>query len=70
MEIRFANNDLNRMYTEAPFVGGFSVDVVRAFRRCVQFIVAATDERDLYAVKSRHFEKLKGNRSVISTRCD
>ena len=37
--------------------------VVRAFRKRVQFIRAATDEREFYAMKSLHFEKLKGDRS-------
>lgn len=29
----------------------------------MQVLVAARDERDLYALKSLHFEKLKGGRS-------
>ena len=36
--------------------------IVRAFRKRMQQIRAAADERDFYSLKSLHFEKLKGNR--------
>lgn len=36
--------------------------VVRGFRKVMQAIRAAADERDLYALKGLRFEKLKGNR--------
>jgi proteic killer suppression protein len=36
--------------------------VEKAFRKRVQAIAAATDERDLYVMKSHRFEKLKGDR--------
>jgi len=38
-------------------------DIVKAFRKVVQVIRNAMDERDLYAMKSLHYEKLKGQRS-------
>ena len=37
--------------------------VVRSFRKKLQFIRAATDEREFYAMKSLHFEKLQGKRA-------
>lgn len=41
----------------------FSEAVIKAFRKRMQTIRAAMDERDFYALKSLHFEKLKGDRS-------
>ena len=63
MEVRFRNRDLDRLETEEAFTGGFSDAIVGAFRRRLQFIRAAADERDFSKMKSLHFEKLKGARS-------
>src|ERR1700735_2764133 len=63
MEVVFKDTDLEKIETEAAFNGGHSQAVVRAFRKRMQFIRAAADKRDLYAMKSLHFEKLKGERS-------
>jgi proteic killer suppression protein len=63
LEIEFKNGDLDRLETDARFTAGFGPDVVKAFRRRVQAIRAANDERDLSAVRGNNFEKLKGNRS-------
>jgi proteic killer suppression protein len=48
---------------DRDFTGGLDRSIVRAFRKIVGFVVQANDERDLYAYKALHFEKLKGNRS-------
>ncbi len=64
MEVRFDDPRLARLETDPTFVAReFSQDVVRSFRKKMQFIRAAADERDLYAMKSLHFEKLKGDRA-------
>lgn len=63
MEVEFDNADLNRLETDGDFLSGFPAPVVRQYRRVLQLIRAAVDERDLYAYKGRHFEKLKGGRS-------
>ena len=63
MEVRFADKDLDRLETDANYDGGYSHAVVRAFRRRIQQLRDAQDVRDLYAIKSFHFEKLKGKRS-------
>ena len=63
MNIRHADKKMERMEFEFGFHNGFGVDVVKAFRRRMQFIRDAEDERDFYAAKSLHYEKLKGNRS-------
>ena len=63
MEIEFRDEDLDRLETEADFTAGFDKAIVKAFRKRMQVIRSAKDERDLYAVKGNHFEKLKGNRA-------
>jgi toxin HigB-1 len=63
MEVRFTDDDLDRLETDAVFRAGHSVAVVRAFRKVMQYIRGAVDERDFYAMKSLHFEKLQGDRS-------
>ena len=62
MEIEYANADLERLATDPSFDGGHSREVIKGFRKRVQLIRAAVDERDFYALKSLHFEKLKGDR--------
>ena len=63
MEIRFADKTLERLYTEPRFDAGFEPGVVKVFRKRIQFILAAPNERDFYKMKSLRFEKLKGDRS-------
>ena len=63
MEVEFDDENLDRLETDARFMGGFSAALVYLFRRRMQTIRSAPDERDLYALKSLHFEKLKGQRS-------
>jgi proteic killer suppression protein len=62
MEVEFDDADLNRLETDSQFTAGFSQEIVRAFRKRMQQIRAFRDERDFMAIKSLHFEKLKGNR--------
>jgi len=63
MEVRFADVRLDRLETDPKYDGGFSQAVVTAFRKRMQLIRAAPDERVFYQLKSLHFEKMKGNRS-------
>jgi proteic killer suppression protein len=63
MEARFADASLDKLETDLKFSGGFSPSVVVAFRKRMQVIRAAEDERAFYALKSLHFEKLKGDRN-------
>src|SRR5687768_12904903 len=63
MEIEFDDPDLDRLETDISFDAGLSRDIVKAFRKRIQSIRAAVDERDLAAVRGNNFEKLKGNRS-------
>lgn len=61
--VEFDNPELERLYRDPRYSGDYSAEVVRAFRKRMQAICSAQDERDLYALKSNHFEKLKGDRS-------
>lgn len=63
MEVRFADAGLDRLETDPSFDGGFSQAIVKAYRKRMQSIRAAPDERDFYAMRSLNFEKLKGPRS-------
>ena len=64
MEIAFADKSLERLETDADYSAGFGDAVVRAYRKRLQQIRAATDERAFYALRSLHFEKLKGDRKT------
>jgi proteic killer suppression protein len=63
MEVRFKDLKLDRLETEAKFDAGFSLEIVRAYRKCLQIIRAAPDERVFHNLKSLHYEKLKADRS-------
>jgi proteic killer suppression protein len=63
MNYRFANKKLQRIDERRDDAGGYSAAIVRTFRMRMQTIRAAPDEREFYALKSLHYEKLKGKRS-------
>jgi proteic killer suppression protein len=58
----FADKKLRQLYTEEKDAHRYPEGLVDAFFDVVATIVAAEDERDLYALKSLHYEKLKGKR--------
>jgi proteic killer suppression protein len=62
MDVEFDDDDLDRLETDAQFTAGLSQEIVRAYRKRMQQIRAFLDERDFYAAKALHFEKLRGNR--------
>jgi len=62
MEVRFEDAALDRLEVDTKFDAGFPQAVVSAFRKRMQQIRAAEDERVFYQLRSLHFEKLKGNR--------
>ncbi|NQW24686.1 MAG: type II toxin-antitoxin system RelE/ParE family toxin [SAR202 cluster bacterium] len=68
MEVRFASKNLEELECDAEATGGFSPAIVKAFRKRMQFIRAAPDERDFYAWKSLHFEKLEARPEQHSMR--
>jgi plasmid maintenance system killer protein len=63
MEVQFRDAKLDRLEIDPRYGGGFSQAVVTAFRKRMQMIRAAPDERVFYQLKSLHFEKLQGSRS-------
>ena len=63
MEVRFNDDTLDRLEIDLAFDGGYGRTVVKGFRKVMQSIRTAKNERDLYQMKSLRFEKLKGDRS-------
>lgn len=63
MDVTFADLDLAGLESDEDYKSRFSSPVVRAYRRLLNFIRQATDERDLRAYPGKHFEKLDGDRS-------
>lgn len=59
--VAFADKSLEALEKEDD--PAFSEAIIRAFRLRMQTIRGALDERDFYALKSLHFERLQGNRS-------
>jgi len=59
----FADNKLKRLYTEEKGARKYPEGVVDAFFEALDVIEGAPDERDLYALRSLRYEKLKGKRS-------
>ncbi len=68
MDVDFKSESLERLYTDPAYSGGFGGDVVKAYRKRVQQICAASDERTFYAQHSLKFEKLHGRESQYSMR--
>ena len=63
MEVEFADESLDRLETDLQFNAGFDRATIKGFRKTMQIIRAAPDERDFYALKGLRFEKLEGARS-------
>ena len=62
MDLRFKDDAFDRLEIDASFTAGLSQSVVKAFRKKIQCIRAAVDERDLYGLKALHYEKMLGAR--------
>jgi toxin HigB-1 len=67
MEVEFGDTDLDRLEVDPHFKSGFQQEIVKAYRKRMQTIRAATDTRVFYALKSLHFEKLSGDREGQSS---
>ena len=63
MEVQFADESLEQLYMDASSGLGFAPGIVTAFRKRIQFIHAAVDERDFFNWRSLRFEKLSGSRA-------
>jgi len=62
MKVEFDDEHLKELERNPRSTAGHGAPVDRGFRKVIQVIRAAQDERDLYALRSLHFEKLKGER--------
>lgn len=62
MEVRHDDASLERLEADPRYTAGFDAAIVKAYRKRMQVIRAALDERVFYAMKSLHYEKLKGHR--------
>ncbi|MCC6242114.1 MAG: type II toxin-antitoxin system RelE/ParE family toxin [Gemmatimonadaceae bacterium] len=63
MRVEYAHHDYRRLAEDPQYTHGFGPEVVRAYRKRIGFLLACVDERDIYQMKSLHFEKLSGNRA-------
>ena len=68
MRFRFTDAKLERLYFHGTGSEKYPQGVVEAFLRRVRTIESVTDERDLRALKSLHFEKLKSKKNQHSIR--
>lgn len=62
MQVRFEKSELDKLEEDKRFTAGFAQAVVSAYRKRLQMIRAAPDERAFRALRSLRFEKLKGKR--------
>ena len=62
MIVEFESDDLDRLETDPAYNGGHGDSIVKAYRKRMQQIRAAPDERHFYALRSLRFEKLSGRR--------
>jgi proteic killer suppression protein len=62
MRVRHADKKMERLETDPQYTVGYDRALVKAFRKRMQLIRGAVDEREFFALKSLHYEKLKGKR--------
>lgn len=68
MRILVEDDELKRLATDPNYKSKrWGADLVKDYRKKIQMLTAATDERDLRALKSLHLEPLKGNRAGTSS---
>lgn len=68
MRILFEDDTLRRLAEDPDFnPKQWGREIIRAYRKKLQLIGAAQDERDLRAIKSLRLEKLEGDRAATSS---
>jgi len=66
--IEYCDEMLRRLTEDPDYrLRRWGADVVKAYRRKIQIILAATDERDLRAMRSLRLEQLSGDREGTSS---
>lgn len=68
MRFEFRNKDLAELYAQKLNAERYPADVITKFFECMNFVAEAVDLRDLYALKSLHFEKLLGKWKKLEMR--
>ena len=63
MKFEFASDETKSLAEGKESDRNYQAGIGQAFRKRIQSIAAAKDIRDLYAIRSHRFEKLKGERS-------
>ena len=63
MDVAFEDPQLERLERDKASDSRYPPGIGKIFRKRMQLIRDAPDERDFYALRSLNFEKLKGNRS-------
>jgi proteic killer suppression protein len=64
VRIEYGDEDLRRLASDADFKPKrWGRDVIMAYRKKIQILGAARDERDLRALRSLRLEQLAGNRA-------
>ncbi len=64
MRILFEDDELRRMAEDASYAPKrWGSNIVKAYRKKIQILAHAVDERDLRALRSLHLEQLKGDRA-------
>ena len=62
MEVCFGDDALDRLEVDPKFTARLPAEVVKAYRKVLNFIRQAADERDLRSWKALHFEKLEADK--------
>jgi proteic killer suppression protein len=68
MEVEFDDKTLASVEIDPAATIGHGNAVDRGFRKLMGLIRSAVDERDFYALKSLHFEKMQGSDTERSMR--
>lgn len=66
--INYDDDELRRLAEDVSYAPKqWGSDIVKAFRKKIQILAHAEDERDLRALRSLHLEQLKGDRAGTSS---
>ena len=59
MRVRHADSQVEALETDSTLDGAYAAGIPRAYRKLMNLIRNAVDERAFYAMKALHFKKLK-----------
>jgi proteic killer suppression protein len=68
LRVEYHDEVLRRLAQDPDYAPkGWGRDVIKSYRKKIQLIIAAKDERDLYAMRGLRLEQLKGDRDGQSS---